>query len=164
MEDNTREIRYMRPRMDAGGEGTRGGKIIGHTSSGKPIYGSHGHPSHGGFTKDDHFQAAKKHEELVDKHNKDEDRHAAADRRLKEVESHELSNHHNAQMVKHHKSAGSKIDPKTARWVKGNKEMQAGRRDPEFKKTKEAQQSIEAAAARFKKRGFDKPGTTTVKK
>ena len=51
----------MRPRADASGEGSRGGKIIGHTSSGKPIYMNHNHPSHGNFTKEEHGQAAVKH-------------------------------------------------------------------------------------------------------
>lgn len=30
-------------------EGSRGGHIIGHTTSGKPIYMQHHHPGHGGF-------------------------------------------------------------------------------------------------------------------
>jgi hypothetical protein len=41
-----------------GGEGSRGGKIIGHTKSGKPIYDSFDHPSHKDFTKEDHGDAA----------------------------------------------------------------------------------------------------------
>lgn len=57
----TREIRYMRPRMDVGGEGSRGGKIIGHTSSGKPIYMNHKHPSHSSFSQQDHMEAATLH-------------------------------------------------------------------------------------------------------
>lgn len=39
MTENTREIRFMRPRQDTNGEGSRGGHIVGHTTSGKPIYG-----------------------------------------------------------------------------------------------------------------------------
>ena len=49
-------------KVDAGGgPGSRGGKIIGHTKSGKPIYMSHKHPSHGDFTKQEHSEAAKLH-------------------------------------------------------------------------------------------------------
>ena len=48
-------------RWDAGGEGSRGGKVIGHTSSGKPIYKSHGHPSHADFNGDDHKEAVVLH-------------------------------------------------------------------------------------------------------
>jgi hypothetical protein len=41
------------------GEGSRGGKVIGHTKSGKPIYGSvTPHKDHKGFSKDDHKEAA----------------------------------------------------------------------------------------------------------
>lgn len=43
------------------GEGSRGGKIVGHTSSGKPIYMTHGHPSHKEFTAKEHSEAAKAH-------------------------------------------------------------------------------------------------------
>ena len=38
-------------------EGARGGKVIGHTTSGKPIYDSANHPSHSNFTSKDHAQA-----------------------------------------------------------------------------------------------------------
>ena len=48
-------------KVDAGGEGSRGGKIIGHTSGGKPIYVNAKHPDHKSFTSDDHFEAALLH-------------------------------------------------------------------------------------------------------
>lgn len=44
-----------------GGEGSRGGKIIGHTSGGKPIYDSAKHPEHKGFSASDHRDAALAH-------------------------------------------------------------------------------------------------------
>lgn len=40
------------------GEGSRGGNIIGHTRSGKPIYGDKQPKHHQGFSNDDHFDAA----------------------------------------------------------------------------------------------------------
>ena len=43
------------------GEGSRGGKIIGHTSSGKPIYENHNHPDHANFDSNDHKDAADAH-------------------------------------------------------------------------------------------------------
>lgn len=43
------------------GEGSRGGKIIGHTRSGKPIYANANHPDHKGFTPKDHYDATKAH-------------------------------------------------------------------------------------------------------
>ena len=41
----------------AGGPGSRGGKIIGHTKSGKPVYQDHEHSGHKGFSAEDHIQA-----------------------------------------------------------------------------------------------------------
>ena len=47
-------------RVDIGavGPGSRGGRVIGRTKSGKPIYASHSHPSHKDFTSPDHKEAA----------------------------------------------------------------------------------------------------------
>lgn len=45
-----------------GGEGSRGGKIIGHTKSGKPIYDTFHHPGHESFTIEDHKDAVDAHE------------------------------------------------------------------------------------------------------
>ena len=45
----------------SGGEGSRGGKILGHTSSGKPIYGSANHPDHASFSGEDHKAAEALH-------------------------------------------------------------------------------------------------------
>jgi len=42
-------------------EGSRGGKIIGHTKSGKPIYDSANHAAHADFTSDEHKEAAATH-------------------------------------------------------------------------------------------------------
>lgn len=48
--------------LTKGGEGSRGGKVIGHTSSGKPIYDHFEHPSHKNFDKDDHKDAKDLHD------------------------------------------------------------------------------------------------------
>lgn len=40
-------------------EGSKGGKIIGHTQSGKPIYENADHPSHQDFSDQDHIDAQK---------------------------------------------------------------------------------------------------------
>lgn len=47
--------------IEKGGEGSKGGKIIGHTKSGKPIYDTANHPSHAGFSTADHQDAADLH-------------------------------------------------------------------------------------------------------
>jgi hypothetical protein len=45
----------------AGGEGSRGGKVIGRTKSGKPIYAKPNHPSHKEFSHEEHDEAAQAH-------------------------------------------------------------------------------------------------------
>lgn len=73
-------------KVDAKGEGSKGGKIIGHTKSGKPIYASNKKFSsiphhiilpveehkelHKGFTTHDHIEAAQAHHKLMNKHHK----------------------------------------------------------------------------------------------
>lgn len=51
--------------IEKGGEGSRGGKIIGHTESGKPIYENHDHPAHKNFTSNDHTDAVYAHVNLT---------------------------------------------------------------------------------------------------
>lgn len=55
-------------KKDMGGEGSRGGQVIGHTGSGKPIYENAKHPSHGGFNALEHFEAAALHEKDEKEH------------------------------------------------------------------------------------------------
>lgn len=43
------------------GEGSHGGVVIGHTSTGKPVYKEHDHQSYSDFTSQDHVEAAKVH-------------------------------------------------------------------------------------------------------
>lgn len=46
----------------SGGEGSRGGKVIGHTKSGKPIYDKADHKEHANFTSEDHQDAYSLHD------------------------------------------------------------------------------------------------------
>lgn len=48
-------------------EGSLEGKVIGHTSSGKPIYDNANHPSHDNFSKKDHGDAYREHNKIVGK-------------------------------------------------------------------------------------------------
>jgi hypothetical protein len=57
-----------------GGEGSKGGKIIGHTKTGKPIYDSASHSAHKNFTVDEHREAAGKHLDKKDSSTKESDR------------------------------------------------------------------------------------------
>lgn len=50
--------------LEKSGEGARGGKVIGHTKSGKPIYEKSTHKEHGDFTSADHADAAELHKKL----------------------------------------------------------------------------------------------------
>lgn len=61
------KLGIARLKKDAGGEGTRGGIIIGRTKTGKPIYGRHSHPAHGTFNKQEHREAAEAHTDLAKK-------------------------------------------------------------------------------------------------
>ena len=51
-----------------GGEGSRGGHIIGHTRSGKAIYFNSEHKDHKHFTSQDHKDASAVHRSMADSH------------------------------------------------------------------------------------------------
>ena len=51
--------------LEKGGEGSKGGKIIGHTRSGKPIYDKGGHENYKEFNKEDHKDASDIHMSIV---------------------------------------------------------------------------------------------------
>lgn len=57
------------------GEGSRGGHVIGHTKSGKPVYDSHDHERHQGFAYDDHYDAFLLHQETIAKNHKNAIKH-----------------------------------------------------------------------------------------
>jgi 8-oxo-dGTP pyrophosphatase MutT (NUDIX family) len=49
------------------GEGSKGGHVIGHTKSGKPIYASSSHPEHAKFSPQEHTEAMNHHYEIWSK-------------------------------------------------------------------------------------------------
>jgi hypothetical protein len=51
-------------------EGARGGKVIGHTKSGKPIYDSAGHEAHKNFSIAEHDDAIEAHQKVRDDYHK----------------------------------------------------------------------------------------------
>jgi hypothetical protein len=69
-------------------EGTRGGNVIGHTRSGKPIYNNFEHEGHKGFDYKDHLDASRAHIEK---------------RAYKDGSAAEQ--HHYAESTKHHNAA-----------------------------------------------------------
>ena len=98
----------------AGGPGSRGGHIIGHTSSGKPVYGSHGHKAHEDFTAKDHYESGKLHGKIVEASNKQHNRtntleahktRASSDKTFKKLDKIiETRNHHSKEQDKHYGS------------------------------------------------------------
>lgn len=57
--------------LNKGGEGSKGGKVIGHTKSGKPVYRNHTvkNKVYKDFTKQDHADASKLHRKECDSTN-----------------------------------------------------------------------------------------------
>lgn len=53
--------------IEKGAEGMRGGKVVGHTSSGNPIYSSEKHTAHAKYSKDEKVQVKTKHKKLLSK-------------------------------------------------------------------------------------------------
>lgn len=106
-------------RNDAGtGAGSRGGKIIGRTKTGKPIYDSHGHAAHKGFTSAEHGHAANLHLKLADEQGKKKDKGtpesqgvaaAKEDHHLAQMKAHGASQRHLEQTKK--KPATPQVPP-----------------------------------------------------
>jgi hypothetical protein len=58
-----KSVDFLNKLEKAAGEGSKGGKVIGHTKSGKPIYESFAHPAHADFTPEEHMSAAEAQKE-----------------------------------------------------------------------------------------------------
>lgn len=121
------ELQIRGLKVDAG-EGSRGGKIIGHTKSGKPVYSSHGHPSHGSFSKSEHIEAGRLHSKL------------AGEAQIKQAKLrspfpplYREQKHHEGEAAKHSKS--SKIDMGTGH-VTMAPAVEEGNIEPEKRKKK----------------------------
>jgi hypothetical protein len=94
------------------GEGSRGGKIIGHTKSGKPIYESQStsHKSYKDFTSKDHIDAAMRHQKEASKYKiTDKDSMSLAKQKIQQFSIHDkMANEHFVAGTK--KIAGEKLD------------------------------------------------------
>lgn len=73
-------------KIEKGGEGSRGGKIIGHTKSGKPIYQNKMGWDYKDFTSDDHMDASDIH---IKTSNKNKDNKSKKDHHFQAGHSHE---------------------------------------------------------------------------
>lgn len=106
-----------------GGEGSKGGHVIGHTKSGKPIYANSLHTSKD-FTHEDHSDAmsahmkeAKEHGEMGERHQTRADRMSSGKDRHKIDENNEMSHryknssqHHSSMAALHQGAMNSKLD------------------------------------------------------
>lgn len=88
--------------LEKGGAGSRGGKVIGYTKSGKPIYEDAKNPEHKKFTTEDHNDAANLHSNGIKE-----------DTKNRKGSSHDASIiHHAVQASEHRKAAIKKIPAK----------------------------------------------------
>lgn len=140
--------------------GPRGGKIIGKTSTGKPIYMSHGNRNHKGFSKVDHEDAVRHHSWLASKAG--EDYHAQGNRdgtisdkgmrnqkHLKKV-----MDHHRAQAHAHLGSAqGTKRAPDQRDFDRMDRQNDPDKRSLSWKNVKSGIEELEKRMADVGARG-----------
>ncbi len=63
-------LKGMNETFEKGGEGSRGGKIIGHTKTGKPVYANKDYHEYKDFSEKDHRDASKLHHEKKQEYTK----------------------------------------------------------------------------------------------
>lgn len=111
----SRHTRLRLQREDAGtGAGSRGGHVIGKTSSGKPIYASHGHPEHAGFSSRDHDRAANLHANASFTHRQTHEKHLEDGKYAEATKSLGAAHHHEMQAHLHAMSSRAKPATVTA--------------------------------------------------
>ena len=85
-----------------GGEGSKGGTVIGHTPSGKAIYKKASHESHKTYTPEDHKAAANLHEDVYNRAMKKLGDKKASDSNYKpDQKVYDFIQHHHRQMASH---------------------------------------------------------------
>lgn len=110
--------------LEKGGEGSKGGKVIGHTRSGKPIYNTTNHSEHKSFNYADHFDSRILHQtkalEIADKYgNKavstgrgDTSKVDIAKMKKNNFEDFDNFRHHIRESEKHQNKASKKLEGK----------------------------------------------------
>ena len=131
-------------KVDAGGgPGSRGGKVIGTTSGGKPIYASV-HPTHSSFSSKEHTEAANALKEYHDKTFSIAEKKTGTAKKVRE-----LKNWHGAQAKEKKESATAAGQRIKARQAK------RGKRTPlRFNRKGEL---ISASGEKRNPKGLDKP-------
>lgn len=104
-----------------GGEGSKGGKVIGHTKSGKPIYEKHEQKHTQNYNSEDHSDAVNAHQLAAKKYNEELKKHVKnAENTLAPTEFDEHINrakeskqkqlHHSSMAELHYNAMNSKLD------------------------------------------------------
>ena len=95
----------------AGGEGSKGGTVIGHTASGKPIYRSGNHTGHKEFKPEDHAHASALHNDIYDKAQEKLNSKRDGDPTFKpDQKVYDFLQHHHTQMKIHNEQANKNRD------------------------------------------------------
>ena len=101
--------------LEKGGEGSKGGKVIGHTKSGKPIYDTANHSEYQKFTSKDHIDAARLKDKLLTKrHFGDKLKEAGGVMYLPTEEERVAAMKDKKEHVYSHLNAAEKIEPGSA--------------------------------------------------
>lgn len=127
--------------LNKGGEGSRGGKVVGRTRSGKPIYESHGHSGHKDFDYNDHMDAAAHHADAHRKLKAEYMDMPKEDRIFYPAKKKEQAEHHREQNSKHVEAMSGTEEGKRIATEAENKRKTA--RDILRDKNKKVKQDIE---------------------
>lgn len=102
--------------IEKAGEGSRGGHIIGHTKSGKPVYANKGimAKEYDNYSSQDHMDASEIHAEKSRGHREESYKSSPSYYSGKSEDERHLSQHHDSQSYSHRQRAGQ-LDKKTHR-------------------------------------------------
>jgi hypothetical protein len=116
---------YKTDELEKGGEGSKGGKVIGHTKSGKPIYDNSNNTAHHDFTREDHEDAKNLHDKLAGEHTSKSLTLGGEGHHTKAYKETQKGDHHRTQAVNHIEDGGlwrrkdgtvPKIKPHSEEW------------------------------------------------
>lgn len=95
--------------LEKSGEGSKGGKVIGHTKSGKPVYENKHADHYKDFTREDHTDAKKLHRNEAKEHEFQMKRTEESSHYYKDSDTYKerkrLADHHHKMMVYHELNA-----------------------------------------------------------
>lgn len=83
------------------GEGSKGGKVIGHTKSGKPVYESKGADKYKDFTKEDHLDAVRLHRKEQKQYADERPKAPGFDNGKPTSDAQKMVSHHGSMLMRH---------------------------------------------------------------